>query len=79
MHIFDKSFDEDNFIKFHITFESFVATKATSVRDVTLTAAPLGPFLYFAQLAPIEPKNAASKVIPLAEVALMTQAIFKTI
>ena len=50
--------------------------KATSVRDVTLTAAHLGSFLNFAQLArmakfKIELKCAAVKVKPLTEVALV--------
>ena len=50
-------------------------SKATSLREVTLTAAHLGSFLNFAQLArtatfKIEPKCTAVKVTSLSEVAL---------
>ena len=55
-------------------FKQFLL-KATSVRGVTLTAAHLGSFLNFAQLAcmakfKIELKCAAVKVAPPIEVAL---------
>ena len=50
-------------------------SKATSLREVTLTAAHLGSFLNFAQLAhtatfKIEPKCTAVKETSLSEVAL---------
>ena len=53
--------------------------KATSVRGVTLTAALLGSFLNFAQLActakfNIEPKCAAVKATPQTEAALAAKS-----
>ena len=56
--------------------------KATSVRGVTLTAAHLGSFLNFAQLAhmakfKIEPRYAAVTVMPVTEVAIVSQSLIK--
>ena len=59
-------------------------SKATSVRGITLTAAHLGSFVNFAQLAcmakfKIEPKCAAVKVTPLTEVALVRRLVLSVI